>query len=324
MPGPPARRMRSSVGRAPPLQGGGRRFESGRIHYARRVSIRLGFCSGIIDRVVAARKYRNAPLVYVIAQVIHPVAPTLTRGEEVALKEALVEWLPLVSNEIQRQIDVVGFENNGQPQVNMRSDSIRRFSARNKRTSVAISDTAMTIETTSYDTWEVFRELVGQILKARMDIAPVDGVERIGLRYIDEIRVPGEGIPDWALWVNPLLVPPVFASVGEKLSAQQQQATIQYETNEQNVGVTLRYGAVVGRSPVADSMLARPGTPSNGPFFLIDTDAAWAPKPGEEVPPLDPSEVINTANVLHRFVKKLFEASLTDRLRSEVFHAEEQ
>lgn len=266
-------------------------------------------------------KYRNAPLAYVIFQVVHPAAPPLTRGEEAGLKQALVKALPLQTNETRAELEVVGTLGGGQPKTEVRTEPLVRYSSRDKRTVVTFLPTSITLETSRYDTWEQFSALAKTALAARMDVAPVDGVERIGLRYIDEIRLPNEETPEWSEWVDPKLAPPVLATSPDRLRVNQQQATIQYSTDEPGVVVTLRYGALVGRSSVAGSV-AQPPVPPEGPFFLIDTDAAWTPGVGEEVPTLEPDTVLRTGDSLHRFVKELFEASLTDRLRTEVLDAQ--
>lgn len=270
----------------------------------------------------AAKKYRNAPLEYVILQVTHPVAPALSRGETFALKAALVGSLPLLTNETVSRLDIMGVVGGGSPSTQVHEEPVVRLSSRDKRTAVTFGINSIGLETTNYDTWESMRELAERVISARMDIAPVDGVERIGLRYIDEIRVPGKERPDWHSWINPKLAPPLLDEAGDDLRVAQQQSIIQYVAESPNVLVTLRYGAVVGPSAIQDSQLSRPRVPARGPYFLIDTDAAWAPGVGEEVPALEASNVLAEADVLHAHVKQLFEASLTDRLRTEVLNAE--
>ena len=269
------------------------------------------------------RKYHNAPLVLAILQVVHPAAPPLTRGEEAALKQALIRTLPLITQESVNQIELTAGPGGAQPATRMVSEPLVRFSSRDKRTSVSFGPNSITLETTKYDTWDQLRELTMTILTARMDIAPVDGVERIGLRYIDELRIPDDPAPVWPRWVDPKLTAPVLDGVSSALQARQQQATVQYATAEPEVLVTLRYGATVGPSSLSATLpLAHPSVPEVGPFFLIDTDASWTPRPGDEVPILDPAAVLTKADTLHGYVKALFEASLTDRLRTEVLNAE--
>ncbi len=270
--------------------------------------------------VPESTKYRNAPLELVILQVTHPAAPSLSRGEEAGLKAALLKVLPLSERGVINSVEfaVSGTQSSGSQ---VRSEPVVRFTTRDKRLGVTFNPNSITIETTKYDTWGDLLQLAHTVLSARMDIAPVDGVERIGLRYIDEVRVPDQ-TPDWSTWVNSKLAPPILDESGQNLRVQQQQATIQYATDVPNVLVTLRYGAVVAATSVGATVLARPDAHPVGPFFLIDSDAGWTPGPGEEIPALDPSEVLGKADVMHRFVKQLFEASLTDRLRTEVLDAE--
>lgn len=272
--------------------------------------------------VPSTHKYSNAPLVYVIVQVTHPVAPPITNHEESALKRALSEHVPLATSETVTHMEVTGsLDGATPPNTEVRNERILRFKSRDRRTSVTYASNAVTVETTRYDTWQQLRELASLSLAARMDVAPVDGVERIGLRYIDELRVPDAVDPLWREWVDPQLAPPALEVSPGILHPHQQQSVVQYRTDQPGIFVVLRYGAANGPSAVQGLPIDRPTPPPSGPFFLIDTDASWTPLPGEEVPPLTPDSVLSTADALHDYVKELFEASLTDRLRTEVLDA---
>ena len=285
--------------------------------------IHFGCRFGIVSRVTPRPPYRHAPLVYVILQVTHPlVSVPISRGEEAALKAKFVGRLPLVSREQMTQLEFQGRLDGGQPSTRTHVEEHVRFSARDKRTSVTFAPNAVTVETTRYETWEDFRAIAETGLAARMDVAPVDGVERIGLRYVDEVRIPGGESPDWRTWVEPQLAPPVLDVAAGELFPYQQQSVVQFKTARPGVGVVLRYGAVEGPSTMQGLPLFTPKTPPSAPFFLVDTDASWTPAPGDEVPPLEPGKVLDEADVLHGYVKDLFEASLTDRLRSEVLDAD--
>lgn len=266
------------------------------------------------------KKYRNAPLVLTIFQVAHTDSGELTRGDEAGLKQELVRVLPLSGWE-----DSVHFDVSFGPEAPMSSrqttTKVLRFSSRDKRTSATFTPTLTTIETTNYDTWEALRELSEVVFSARSKIVPVDGVERIGLRYIDELRIPDDPRPDWSKWVDPRLAPVELEEADGSLRVDQHQATIQYSTSSQGVQVVLRYGALYGPSSVGDIQLARPAVPPPGPYFLIDSDAAWSPVVGQDIPPLEVASVLEKADVLHGFVKKLFESSLTDRIRKDVLDA---
>lgn len=272
--------------------------------------------------MTSQRKYRHAPLAYAILQVTHPPTPVVSKGEEYAIKAALREHVPLASRETFTQVDIRGTVGDPNPQATSRNEDHVRFSSRDKRTIVTYAPSSMTIETTNYDSWTWLRALASTALVARMDIAPVDGVERIGLRFIDEVRIPGESEPDWEEWVDAQLVAPDLSVVPGRLRPLQQQSVVQYGTASAEALVTLRYGAVNGPSVVQGTPLAQGDLPPAGPFFLIDTDAAWAPGPGQDVPPLEPNDVLSKADNLHDYVKELFEASLTQRLRDEVLNAQ--
>lgn len=254
-----------------------------------------------------------------LIEVKHPQAPPLSRGELAGLKAALVKVLPLQSSEEQVQVQIAVGGGGAPPQ---RVRTVHRYLSRNRTVSANFTQDSFTVETTSYDGWQGFRETLALVAAALTDVAPVDGVQRIGLRYIDEIRVPtadGE-VPDWSQWVRGDLVAPSYPSLG--LDPVQQQAVVQYRTDQPGETVTLRYGAVVGPPVVGDVPLARPPAPPSGPFFLIDTDAAWEVVPGESVPELEVDFLLRTADRLHEPVKTLFESALTAKLIKEVLDAE--
>ena len=63
-----------------------------------------------------------------------------------------------------------------------------------------VKSDALVVETRDYRGWEnSFSPIIADVLEAAQQTCRPDGVLRIGLRYVDEIRVPGvESIPgDW-------------------------------------------------------------------------------------------------------------------------------
>lgn len=258
-----------------------------------------------------------------ILEVKHPEAPALSRGELAGLKAALVRVLPLQSSEDQVEVQfTVGGAPPGGAAPPPRVRTLHRYLSREKTTVATFTRESFSIETTSYRTWNAFRDLTTVVATALMDVAPVDGVQRIGLRYIDEIRVPttdGE-TPDWSQWVHAGLVAPNPTSLD--LRPIQQQAVVQYATGTPGETVALRYGAVVGPPAVGEGLLVRRRVPTSGHFFLLDTDAAWEVVPGTPVPELDIKFLGETVDRLHEPVKALFEGSLTGKLVAEVFDVE--
>ena len=154
-----------------------------------------------------------------------------------------------------------------------------RYFSRDNTMAVSVREDALVIETTRYDRWERVRGVLAEVLAAREEIGGVDGVERIGLRYIDEIRVPNDSQDGWSPWVHPSLLGP--APIGDDLGlkATEWQAVMVFN-REPDRTLVLRYGPREGFAvnPGGDSK--RP-TPLPGPFFLMDIDSFWVPPGGD-------------------------------------------
>lgn len=263
--------------------------------------------------------YPNAPIALAIVEIRGPESPPLTRAEILSLKRAVQPTLPLFATERSRgfgmEIGPAGIR-----PVESGEQELVKFLTRSRRTSVTFTTTATIIETTDYKGWSDFKKYLAIGLSARQDIAPMDGLVRLGIRLIDEIRVPGEPRQDWAEWLKPALLAPPVESAGRRLELKQQQAVVQYAGHDHGETITVRYGAMDGPPAVASAPnLVRPNLPGAGPFFLIDTDAAWEITEGVEMPPVSVADVAHLADKLHAPMKEIFEGFITDRLRKEVF-----
>lgn len=286
------------------------------------VGIRSGFTLGSITTVTDSHVYKHAPLAMVLLEVRHPEALPLTRGDVAALEAQLVKFAPLHKTD---EIVEAGFSigPTGAHPGPSKTRVLDRFIARDRRTNVNIGTDLLTVETTAYPGWERFRELLAASLTARNDIAPVAGFSRIGLRYIDEIRVPTDGgAPDWQDWVDRTLLGPDLTSVAA-LRPTQHQVVMQYATAQPSETITLRYGAVDAEPAVRSSdVLVRPNLPGRGHFFLIDIDAAWSTPEDEPTPEFSPDGLLEVADRLHAPVKAIFESLITEKLREEVLDAD--
>jgi uncharacterized protein (TIGR04255 family) len=141
-------------------------------------------------------------------------------------------------------------------------------------------------------------------------------VERVGLRYIDEIRVFTNGETNWSDWiVAPLLGPP---SSMIDLPLNQWQGVGIYGSQPGEM-LVFRYGPRLGFAVDPTSDLRRPRPSDGGAFFLIDIDNFWTPD--GEVPEFDRDMLVSRCDQLHGPVRRLFEAVITDRLRDEVLRS---
>lgn len=268
--------------------------------------------------------YPNAPLVLVAAEIRHPEASPLTDKDKQQLKRVLADQLP-VAKPLQRPPGMMASFGPGRvPQIQQTAAvTSPRYLSRDLTTSAAFHPEAVVVETTDYPGFEAFLALIQRVLSARLSVGELDGVERLGLRYIDEIRVPSVGdSSSWADWIHQGLLGPDHLSGELELGNDVWQGISAYSgaldggPDFDRMSLVLRYGVGEGYALNPEGDLRRK-TPAPGPFFLIDIDSFWGPATAG-VPMLDVESVSRALEALHGPVRVLFESSITDRLRNEV------
>lgn len=275
--------------------------------------------SGVPSREV----YPRAPLVLVAAELRHPDAGPLTDRQQQQLKNSLAQSLPLSRPLLGAPGMIASITPGVDPQMaSIPATTLPRFMSRDLFTSVTFHRDALVVETTRYRGFGQMFDLVRQVIEARLAVGPLDGVDRVGLRYIDEVRTPGAGEPNsWGQWIHPSLLGPDDVSGGLNLSTDAWQGVAAYSgalpgpAPFDQMSVVLRYGVGDGYAVTPSGDLRR-DTPPPGPFFLIDIDSFWSARDG--VPPLDLDAFDATLEGLHAPVQALFENAITDRLRNEV------
>ncbi len=198
----------------------------------------------------------------------------------------------------------------------MNEEQVPRFATRDQTTSVTYNVESVVVETTSHRTFEHLAGLLHLAVEARQKVAAVAGLLRLGLRYIDEIRVPdlADGPSAWREWVAPSLVGPAEIGAAHGLVPQQWQGVVVFDRGAGRQMV-VRYGPREGFAIMPGGPLQRP-TPPPGTFFLLDIDSFWAPT--AEVPEFTADEIVKLCTDLHEPVSDLFESLITERLREEV------
>lgn len=259
--------------------------------------------------------YPNAPVVLVALEIRHPTADPLTAVHRNAIKRRLSRYAPIMRMGRVQQVTLVQAAGGPPSVTSEQSPEFPRYFSRDNTLAVAVRDDAIVLETTKYDRWERLREVLAEILQVRQEIGGVDGVERVGLRYIDEIRVDHDQTPGWEPWVHPTLLGP--APLGEELglAASEWQGIISFIPGPERT-LVLRYGPRQGFAVSPGGDLKR-STPSPGPFFLLDIDSFWSPSDG--TPEFDTKTLLDTCDELHAPVRDLFECLIAERLREEVF-----
>lgn len=255
--------------------------------------------------------YPNAPVVLVAVQARHPDASPLSDGEQSELKRLVASHFPLPQPVQSKTITA----NLGAAPV-ITDQTLPRFAARDQTTAVTFGPQAVTVETTSHKTFEILSDLVALAIDARQRVAEVPGLLRLGLRYIDEIRVPDlvGGVSGWREWVNPSLLALSSASDDLGLETSGWEGATVFDRGEGRQ-VVVRYGPREGFAVAPGGPLQR-STPAPGPFFLLDIDSFWVPT--GEVPQFTAAVVSERCADLHEPISRLFEYLVTDRLKAEV------
>lgn len=272
----------------------------------------FGCCPGIVRSMNEREIYPNAPVVLVALEMRHPVSESLTPSDVRAIKARLRDHTPIARNaQMLSGAVVAGAQSQPAPTIEQFTRLV------NRQTTIAVSfrREALVVEASVYPGWESFRVIVSDAIDARMAVAPVDGVERVGVRYIDEIRVPADGEPDWSEWVSPSLLGPA-STEPISLALTQWQGVAVYGGNPGHMMV-LRYGPSSGFAVDPSSELKRGKPTEGGPFFLMDVDSFWTP--GDSIPEVDRDTLIAICNDLHAPVSTLFEGLIQPKLR-EVFN----
>lgn len=262
--------------------------------------------------------FPNAPLALVAFEIRYTEqSALLSRPAIDKIKAALAEDLPL-RGDLREQEVALRFGAQESPAVQVRITP--RFTTRDRTTACQVGGSSLIVETTAYQGFAGFLKLLQRAVQAVADAARPDGITRIGLRYIDEVRVPGIAEPpgNWQGYIDEHLLAPVAQDfvTAAKFIPQIWQGIVQYGTGPDRV-LALRYGPAEGYAIPPNGPTRRKNPPGSGLFFLLDSDSYW--EPADEVPEFNPDRVVQVCKELHDPTKALFDAVITERLREEVF-----
>lgn len=258
--------------------------------------------------------YPRAPLEFVACEIRYPLAPALGRPTvPEAMLAAISHDLPIASEENVQTLAV------GHGQTSALSEPRFRFMDRRRARSAVVARSAITVETTSYGEYADFRALLASVLSAVQSIARVVGAERVGLRYINEIRVPAAiaSAADWKGWMADDIT--AVLGIAEGLRTNTLETVLRMASDP--ASITLRLAALEGAGVVGNSPLRRRSKPVTGPFFIVDIDSYWAAGDNDLLD-FEPAKLVRLVDDLHGPVGHIFQSTLTDRLRRELRRAE--
>ncbi|OON72949.1 TIGR04255 family protein [Streptomyces tsukubensis] len=259
--------------------------------------------------------FPRSPLVYVTAEVALSYEPTINRVEVRDLfAEAIRSHLPVLSQGFAVSPPSSDSSDDEPPQT---LPTLRAFNTR-RTSSARLKATSLTFETVTYQGFEAFSDCVAVSLNALAECVPQALVERAGVRYVNELRLPqqgGEDVPSWDKWVAPELLAGTHLLAGGHPAGSM--GTALYHLGEDD-WVALRWGDVDGLSIVdRDVPLHRQEVP-RGRFFALDIDSFWEPP---EPVRLNPGDLMNCYSRLRPPAGELFQASITENAR-EYFRGE--
>jgi uncharacterized protein (TIGR04255 family) len=276
---------------------------------------RSSYSSSISISVTQPEVWPNAPLALVAMEARFPAASDAPLRPPVyrSLRDLLgSEW---VIEGAKQQTVQVAFGTQVPPASAVRVEDLSRLTVRDRTRAVTVRAESLTVEATRYEGYASFRGLLERAFEAVERVMQPDGVTRLGLRYIDEIRVPGLTEPaEWDEWVDASLLAPRTDSLGARTWT----GAVQYDTGIDR-SLVLRYGPT--DAPIVDPSgpLKRVRIPPPGPVFVLDFDSYWQPA---DIPAFTASELIVACDALRAPIRSLFDRLTSMRLVDEVFKKE--
>jgi uncharacterized protein (TIGR04255 family) len=252
------------------------------------------------------------PVALVTMEIRHPAADSLTESSNGEIKRLLSQDLPI---ERQAQDVAWGIGAGGSPAPT--AERFVRYVNRDNTLAASMKNQAVVVETTAYTDFESLVDVVMRVVDARAQISPIVGVERLGLRYIHEVRVPVgvDGRIEWADWIaEPLLGPQRIAPAGLALTEWQGAAV--YREAQPGKSIVVRYGPGMGQALDPSYHLRRTLAVQPGPFFLFDIDSFWTPT--GSIPEYNRDAVLTTFQDLYEPARAVCQEMLTSRLKDDL------
>lgn len=281
------------------------------------LSLLFGFRYSIFF-IMSNNVYPHAPIVLMVAEIRYPQPARLDQAQVRTVSDALQDWLPDFDTGVDVEIAWQG-NTNGDMQQEQHREEFHRWSSTDHRTVFELHSGMMALRTTDYKGYDHARERLDTVIGLVDGMLHPTGYTRVGLRYIDEIRVPSSDVPiDWSQWVSSsLLGPRELGGTNRRIVSQE--GTMVLETGQLSA-LAVRYGQGMGYVFDSTPELRRP-MPTPGPMFKLDIDSFTLPS--EQAPSFDTGTLLNTCDMLHEPIHGVFEDLITDKLRNEVLFDEQ-
>lgn len=257
--------------------------------------------------------FPDTPLALVAAEIRFTDAARLRQQQtrdEVTI--ALEERFPFAEPLQQAEVNLSLVPGGAQPQVLERLGVVLKNA--NSTETLTIMPQSLTYETTAYPSFEKLLDAVTAACDA-LDAASVrPAVQRVGLRYVNEVRVPEpvDDVRHWRRWIDNRLVS--HLDVGpEDVPAIGTQGVSTYDLGE-GKGLNFRFAALNQGPIVVPQFLKRPAIAS-GPFFVLDFDG-FDDFTRQDAVPLSAGVVRDSFSTVHVPCGTAFQRSITDDART--------
>lgn len=266
----------------------------------------------MLRKVSVDAAHTTAPVALVTLEVRHPATDSVTESSSAELKRLLVDHLP-----IERQAQDVASATGAGESPTPTTERFVRYVNRDNTLGASIKNQAVVVETTAYTNFEALVDIAMRVIDARSQVSSILGVERIGLRYVLEIRVTvdADGRIAWADSIaEPLLGPQRIAPAGLALTEWQGAAV--YREAQPGKSLIVRYGPGEGQALDSNYHLRRTMPVEPGPFFLVDIDSFWTPI--GSIPEYDRDAVLATFQDLYEPARTAFQETLASSAKDDL------
>jgi uncharacterized protein (TIGR04255 family) len=259
--------------------------------------------------------FPNAPLALVVAEVRFTDSARLRQQETLdAVAIALEERFPFSSPQTNVTFNIANIGPAVPPQVEQQQQRQVVLTNAASTESLTITPSSFIYETTDYREFDDLCSGVTVACKALIDANVRPALLRVGLRYIDEIRVP-EPITDvraWSKWIDNSVLGPL--TIGpEDVAVRNAQGLITFDLGEGN-GLNFQYAAL-NQNPVVQPALLKRQKFEPAPFFVLDFDG-YRDFSGQDAVPLDADEVAKVLTAVHDPAGGAFQRAITEDARN--------
>lgn len=263
--------------------------------------------------------FPSSPLALVAAEIRFSDAPRLRQPETLDSIAVAVESLLPVHERVQGTVNIQVV--NGQPQIQVATGRLMKNA--DSTSAMSVFPDRLSFETISYTEYATFKENVVACVQALVSAGVTPAIQRVGLRYLDEIRVPDPKVADarlWSDWVDASLVDHLHLGP-DGTPVARADGTISYNLGDSR-GLNFRFAALPHGAVVVPVNLARRPFAENVPFFVLDFDG-YQDFTEPKATLLSTAAVVMTLDAVHGPAGETFQKAITDQART-LFRGETQ